>query len=82
MTLCQVSIITVCNKKHYLNLTPPNLVSMYRAGGAGELVARHFHGSQDSLQSVLAGLEQQAASEGTSLNSSLQPGTPLSASGQ
>ncbi|XP_052780425.1 uncharacterized protein LOC128217356 [Mya arenaria] len=80
LLLKQVSIISVCNRKHYLNLTPPNLVSVYRTE-AGELVARHFHGSQDSLCSVLACLEKNAAAEMASLNSSINTGSPLSHTG-
>ncbi|XP_052279482.1 uncharacterized protein LOC127877547 isoform X2 [Dreissena polymorpha] len=80
LVLKQVSIISVGSRKHYLNITPNNLVSVYQTR-QGELTSRHFHSSQDSLYSVLAALEAKAASEQSSLNNSLT-GTPQSSSGR
>ncbi|XP_060600876.1 uncharacterized protein LOC132754276 [Ruditapes philippinarum] len=79
LVLKQVSIISLSNRNHYLNITPSNVVMLYR-GGEGSLRSLKFHGSEDSLQSVLSALEKKAASQHSSLNTSLNM-TPSSHSG-
>lgn len=75
----QVSIISLSNKNHYLNITPNNVVAVYHCRGEG-LQCMRFHSSQDSLQSVLSALEKKALADSSSMNSSVT-GTPVSLTG-
>lgn len=77
--LLQVSIINLSSRNHYLNITPSNVIALYQSRGTG-LHRVNFHGSQDSLHSVLSALEKKALSETSSLNNSIR-GTPNSLTG-
>lgn len=75
----QVSIISLSNRNHYLNITPNNVVAVYHCQGEG-LQRMRFHSSQESLQSVLSALEKKALADSSSMNSSVT-GTPVSLTG-
>ncbi|XP_053377378.1 uncharacterized protein LOC123529056 [Mercenaria mercenaria] len=79
LVLKQVSIISLSNRNHYLNITPNNVVVLYR-GGQSSLRSLKFRGSEDSLQSVLSALEKKAAAQQSNLNNSLSM-TPSSLTG-
>ena len=55
----QVSVISLTNKNHYLNITPSNIVVLYQNKNS-QLQKVKFHGSQDSLRSILVSLEKKA----------------------
>ena len=57
--LFQVSVISLTNKNHYLNITPANVIVMYQNKN-NQLQKVKFHGSQDSLRSVLLSLEKKS----------------------
>lgn len=83
LVLKQVSIISLSNRNHYLNITPNNVVVLYCGGGQSSLRTLKFHGSQDSLQSVLLALEKKAAAQRNNLNNSgtLTPSSLTGSSG-
>ena len=58
-TTFQVSVISLTNKNHYLNITPSNIVVLYQNKNS-QLQKVKFHGSQDSLRSILVSLEKKA----------------------
>ena len=73
--ICQVSVISLTNKNHYLNITPSNVVVMYQNKN-DQLQKVKFHGSQDSLRSVLLSLERKSLNSNVDRNSA--HGTPSS----
>ena len=73
VVLFQVSVISLTNKSHYLNITPSNIVVLYQNKNS-QLQKVKFHGSQDSLRSILVSLERKANQELADQNSS--HGTP------
>ena len=73
--ICQVSVISLTNKNHYLNITPSNVVVMYQNKN-DQLQKVKFHGSQDSLRSVLLSLERKSLHSNVDRNSA--HGTPSS----
>ena len=73
--MLQVSVISLTNKNHYLNITPANIVVLYQNKNS-QLQKVKFHGSQDSLRSVLVSLEKKASQDLT--DGSSAHGTPES----
>ncbi|KAL4226140.1 hypothetical protein ACF0H5_014127 [Mactra antiquata] len=80
LVLKQVSIISLSNRNHYLNITPNNIVALYYMR-QNTLKSRMFHGSMDSLCSVLSALEKKADANQLRLNSS-STATPSGSSRQ
>ena len=68
-------MISLTNKNHYLNITPSNVVVMYQNKN-DQLQKVKFHGSQDSLRSVLLSLERKSLNSNVDRNSA--HGTPSS----
>ena len=68
-------MISLTNKNHYLNITPSNIVVMYQNKN-DQLQKVKFHGSQDSLRSVLLSLERKSLNSNVDRNSA--HGTPSS----
>ena len=55
-------MISLTNKNHYLNITPSNIVVMYQNKNS-QMQKIKFHGSQDSLKSILVSLEKKSCQD-------------------